>query len=475
MATIAEVGRNPVALGTISLVWLALRTGTKPSRINYPCQRAALAQGTVLLTCFVMPWVASVPKIIGHVASSKKILLVAFALLIVATPVLILLLRTDEQWDGSLRIEPKEARVHPASKVFVVGNVTEADCYPDVQRLIAVMASEGLRFYESRTEGNAQGPTGLIARDDVVLIKVNCQWSERGGTNTDLVKALIRAVLEHPDGFVGEIVIADNGQGRGSLSWQRSNAEDQSQSFEKLAQLFSPYRVSTYLWDDIAGNPVSEYSEGDLDDGYVVTDIRLAGATSRNQNVSYPKFSTKYGTYVSFKEGIWDPESKSYNSTKLKVINVPVLKSHSVYGFTAAIKHYMGVVSQSLTNAHALVGQGAMGTELANTRYPVLNVVDAIWINARPRAGPDTSYSEAIRTNLLIASTDPIALDTWAVTHVLLEAARRAKYVSGSVSDFEVQNSYLGNTMNELMAYGYQVVMDEDQIEVCVASSSPES
>lgn len=56
---------------------------------------------------------------------------------------------------------------------------------------------------------------GLIASDDFVLFKVNCQRDERGGTNTDLLRALIQAVLDHPDGLTGEILVADNGQAQG--------------------------------------------------------------------------------------------------------------------------------------------------------------------------------------------------------------------------------------------------------------------
>ncbi len=106
-------------------------------------------------------------------------------------------------------------------------------------------------------------PPGLIGRNDVVLIKVNCQWPERGGTNTDLVKAVIGAILAHPEGFTGEIVVADNGQGRGSLDWASANAENTSQSVQKVVNSFSgSHRVSTYLWDNIRNTQTGEYDQG---------------------------------------------------------------------------------------------------------------------------------------------------------------------------------------------------------------------
>jgi hypothetical protein len=73
------------------------------------------------------------------------------------------------------------------------------------------MEREETPFYAVR---NGTSITGLIAKDDFVIIKVNCHWNERGGTNTDLVKALIQVIVDHPDGFTGEIIVADNGQAR---------------------------------------------------------------------------------------------------------------------------------------------------------------------------------------------------------------------------------------------------------------------
>ena len=146
--------------------------------------------------------------------------------------------------------------------------------------------------------------------------------------------------------------------------------------------------------------------------------------------VSYPKFTTHYGTHVSFTRGIWNPGTRTYDSDRLAVINVPVLKSHSIYGVTAAVKNYKGVVSGKLTrhNAHRSVATGGMGTQMVETRVPVLNVIDAIWINARPGNGPSTAYSNAVETNIIAASRDPVAIDTWASINVLIPAAEKLGY-----------------------------------------------
>ena len=63
----------------------------------------------------------------------------------------------------------------------------------------------------------------------------------------------------------------------------------------------------------------------------------------------------------------------AYDRGRLKFINLPVLKSHhATYGATAAVKHYMGVVSGELaTNSHSSIYYGLMGALLAEIQ-PVL-------------------------------------------------------------------------------------------------------
>jgi len=384
-----------------------------------------------------------------------------------------------------LTLEGRSATAQPASDIFVVNGTLGND--EGLKELINFMGEHELLFYKSEMIGKNSGPNGLITRDDVVLIKVNSQWDERGGTNTDLLKALIDAIVNHPDGFVGEIVVADNGQAQfgsagrgGSLNWTNNNAENRSQSVQRVVNMFSgSHKVSTYLWDTITENRVVEYSEGNMNDGYVVNETTNSVTGIK---VSYPKFRTKIGTYISFKEGIWNPATQSYDSERLKVINFPVLKSHSGYGVTACVKHYMGVISDKLTRSlgartHNTVGNGGMGTEMAETRMPVLNILDAIWINAIPGSGPGTPYEEATRVNVVMASTDPIALDYWAAKHVLLQTAnlKRSTHTDSINPDIQAQGSFgywLRRSMEEIRKAGYYATVDERHMNVYVTHLS---
>jgi hypothetical protein len=365
------------------------------------------------------------------------------------------------------------------SNIFVVNGTHGGD--GGVKRLVDLMGNSSLNFYQSSTPGKNKGPTGLIANDDTVIIKVNSQWDQRGGTNTDLLKEVIQAITEHPDGWRGEIIVADNGQTQygsagtgGSFEWPQANAKDHSQSVQKVVDSFDPkYRVSTYLWDKITETRVEEYSTGDTRDGYIVNATRNPRTGIM---VSYPKFTTKYGSMISFKLGLWNQTTKAYDSSKLKVINMPVLKTHSGYGVTGCVKHYMGVTSDKITtslgsSSHNSIGNGAMGTEMTQTRYPVLNILDCIWVNSEPLSGPYTAYSEATGVNMVVAGTDPVAIDYWSSKNILLRVTpnKMADDVNTMNPDYIGKGSFgdwLRLSMNEITRAGYQATVDESKMSI---------
>jgi hypothetical protein len=484
----------------LSLFWFVFRTGRKPSRAVYPCQQAAALNANLWFAIYVSPIYFYVRDGISFLENRARVILVV-AVIVVASAVVYLyypippkknepdgVLTGDYDTDIGTSLTNQSSSLSPSTDIFVVRGTNGGD--DGIDRLINLMGSQDLAFYLTDSKGRNCGPEGLIAREDVLLIKVNCQWDERGGTNTDLLRSLIRAILDHPEGFSGEIVVADNGQGQygssgsgGSLDWSNNNAEDISQSVQAVVDSFAAsHRVSTYLWDSITTTRVMEYSEGDLKDGYVVNDT---ANSMTGIMVSYPKFTTEYGTHISFKHGVWDHETKTYDRYSLKVINVPVLKTHSTYGVTACVKHYMGVPSDKLTTrlgsrTHNTIADGGMGTEMAETRFPVLNILDAIWVNANSpegtRAGPHTSYQQATEVNIIAASTDPVAMDYWASKNILMQAIPDGSDLTLIDPDYMEASSFgrwLRLSMEEIVKAGYTVVMNEAQMNVYITSQNP--
>jgi uncharacterized protein (DUF362 family) len=287
-----------------------------------------------------------------------------------------------------------------------------------VDSLLKLMGQQGLKFYRSSQQTTTSGPSGMIESDDVVLIKVNAQWKYRGCTNSDLIRGLIQRILDHPDGFGGEVVIFENGQGRGSLNCDtvgegypdaqvHANANDESHSFLYLVHtVFDDPRVSSYLLD-----PVRTRFIGSAD--------HATNGYRRYENVSYPCFTTTGGRRVELREGIWQGSGHSQN---LKLISVPVLKHHDTGGseITASLKHLYGVVSmadgQSSFRHYSGLGE-TCGKMMVSVRTPVLNVIDAIWVSHSSLTGYPVSTT--FRSNEILASQDPVALDYWAAKYIL--------------------------------------------------------
>lgn len=342
-----------------------------------------------------------------------------------------------------------------------------------VDDLVLWMGLNGLKLFQSNTQATFEaGPTGIIAEDDVVVIKINYQWDQRGGTNVDVLRGLIRRIVDHPDGFSGEIAVCENAQFNPVSNFDRAanNAAVSAMSPHDVVVEFqnAGYAVSHYDWTAIRNLAVAEYSTGDMTDGYILVpyDAALQG------RISYPKFQTSAGTRISLKYGLW--QAGAYDRARLKFINMPVLKSHhSTYGVTACVKDYMGVVTGALsTNSHNAIRYGLLGGLLGEIHLADLNILDCIWVNANPFSGPSTTYAGATLTNKLVAGIDPVAIDMWAAKNILIPAFVANGYAppwpapSADPDDpASAFRTYLDNSMNRILAVGYDVTNNLNQID----------
>ena len=449
-----------LALG--SLLWLLLRSGTNPRRLTYPCQQAALANSLAALGLL------GAGGSVVHLLRRLKALPVWVGAALILLPLAALL--TASQFPAPRLLSspaalPAWTSPSAISDVFAVSDVPAPVCSLNggalpatppcnaptyalrdagVDRLLAEMESHGLYFYKTGAQLD-----GIVGAADVVVVKINNQWGAQGdgdgrgrmSTNTDLVKGLIWRIVQHPDGFSGEVVIAENTQDV-NPNWDSTpaNAQDQNQSYQDVVDAFQGlgYPVSFANWDNLAGHlvsgggvgapgfPAGEYATGDSTDGYVLLED---GAVAGTDELSYPKFRTAGGRSVSMRYGVWN--GSSYDSDRLTFINLPVLKRHGMAGATIAWKNLIGFVTIAenerrfgnwdtmhdffwgYTNG-AAQNYGLIGRELAQVRAPDLHLVDAIWV-----ANEGNTGGNAVRQDVLLASTDPFAVDWYASEYVL--------------------------------------------------------
>ncbi len=421
-------------LGIGAILWLVLRSATKPSRIRYPCQQAAAGTSAFWLSAFVLPGILRGLRAIGLKFPEIQLNRLVRGLLLIGTlsgTTLFLFTRLIVQNSPIVRpVQPDRyfslpvwVSDHPqASHIFVIDSFPIPDSnaiyHEGLDSLFSLLAQNGIYLYRSTKPLPWCDTTGIIAKNDVVLIKVNAEWPARGMTNTDLIKGLIARIVAHPDTFTGEVQLVENGQWQHSWQYSQNNAERRSQTMQSVVDLFAGqgYCVGAYNWTAIGyyGNNrwVNEFAQGDTVSGYIRED---------STGMTYPKFVTSYGTCISTRLGIWN--GTDYEPERLKFINMPVLKSHNGMGVTASVKHYIGFLSYAAIGSGVMhqqvMTQGLLGVEFGKARFPDLNIIDATWVSAEITTGPDAPYNMCTRLNTLIASQDPIAADYYAGKYVL--------------------------------------------------------
>lgn len=98
-----------------------------------------------------------------------------------------------------------------------------------------------------------------------------------------------------------------------------------------------------------------------------------------------------------------------------KIINVPVVKHHSLAGTTIGMKGWFGAIGGLRFTLHSRIDEAVAG--LAQMMRPTLTVVDATRVLMR--RGPGGGNLDDVRSEGAVAvSYDPVAVDAWGSTLV---------------------------------------------------------
>jgi hypothetical protein len=355
-----------------------------------------------------------------------------------------------------LRAEPAISDMSPVFRLAHSPGLSGNHHHGGIDALIDLFGYHGLKFHRSSITTLTSGPDGVFGPDDVVMMKVNSQWEDRGMTNVDLVRGLSKILLEHPEGFTGEIVFVENAhfrdqdfEGGNAFNWQQhgpndfpTNAENRTDTFETVINDLKVYgKITGYDWTGIRYVENSNPDDHETDGYFVPSDPTVEG--------SYARFTTEYGTRINFKYGIWT--GSGYDQDRLKLINFPVLKDHSIYKATICCKNYMGVIADN-ADYHSYL-QSRMGLMIGTTRVPDLNVVDAM----RPvwTGGPRGYDSTSVEQNMILASADPAALDYHAAKHILYPMSGNSEHHPDNASVFR---NYLENARAYLRDMGLPII-----------------
>jgi hypothetical protein len=169
----------------------ALRSGTRLSRLRYPCQQAAAGTGSLWLSAFVFPGILRGLRAIGlslpMVPLKKRDRNLLFAGVIVLAVVLLLLSHTHRRPAVPAPVRsslPVWTSARPVqSHVFVVDSILVPDSLgtynEGLDTLLSLLAQNGAYLYRSGKGLPWCDTTGIIGKNDVVLLKVNAEWDQR--------------------------------------------------------------------------------------------------------------------------------------------------------------------------------------------------------------------------------------------------------------------------------------------------------
>ena len=415
----AKIEDNFLLIGIASLIWLLLRSGRKPSRRLYPCQRVAAANVGILLTLFPLVYLPRLIHFFKHKFDLKVLLkscLVVFLTCqaLIGADMLIKHYRIQKSWQ----------RYYCKQKANQYSTISSASAQSaPLPRIVSVHSSQATSWsgsgnphdYLNQAEINQMVKQGILSltgetdyvqawrelipyqTGEAVAIKLNCNTGCNLSTYMNPWAELVNALI---DGLTGmgvpadKIWLADPSRGF-HPSWQ--------EKITNKGVLFNPYNRQIVP----AGSPYAS-----------VVNFNVEGPTSVRPGEVFCQAE--------------------------HLINIPQLKGHGGASITLALKNHYGsaeIGSQGRSHWHDYIYtyRPAYGTNGINPINAInlnpqfkdktrLIVGDGLY--GHPRVNYDSPAVFASFDNnppeILFFGTDPIAIDS-----VMFDYLQRECAVSG--------------------------------------------
>lgn len=234
---------------------------------------------------------------------------------------------------------------------------------PSTPGSLAIAAGEGPRTNLERALRPLGGIESFIGAGHRVAVKPNCAWDrspeQAANTDPELIGEIVRLCLA---AGASSVVVLDNSCHDPARAFARSGIAEAARN---------------------AGGTVAHQKST----GTVTLD--LGGATL----------------------GPWDVLQPIAEADR--VINVPVVKHHSLGRGTLGMKNWFGAIVGRRANLHQRLGQ--VCAELGAAFRPTLTILDATRVLTG--GGPTGGSLDLVRHDDIIAvATDPVAADAWGAT-----------------------------------------------------------
>ena len=259
-------------------------------------------------------------------------------------------------------LRDRPGRHQPASSTSLPGR-RDWRAVPDSPGAIALAAGSGPATNLRRAIGALGGIDAFIKPGQRVVIKPNCAWDrspeQAANTNPEVVAELVRLCVA---AGAASVIVAD------------STCHDPDRAFDRSGIAAAAREAGARIAHQTKGGTVS---------------VDLGGSQLGSWNVL---------------QSIVEAD---------RVINVPVVKHHSLARGTLGMKNWFGALVGQRSRLHQRLAQ--VSAELGDAFRPTLTVVDAtrILVGGGPTGG---SLSLVRELDQIAVSTDPVAADAWGGT-----------------------------------------------------------
>jgi uncharacterized protein (DUF362 family) len=229
------------------------------------------------------------------------------------------------------------------------------------------------------------------------------------GSNTD---HMVRAALDHLGGMEHFIHKGDRVVLKPNVGWDRQPEQAANTNPEVVAAVARLCREA-----GAAEVLVTDVSLNDPQRSFTRSGIKAA-AQAAGASVVLPGSNDFWQTDMRGELlKVW-PVSRFFLQAD-KLINLPIVKHHSLCGCTLAMKNWYGVLGGRRNQLHQQIHTSIV--DLASAMRPSLTIMDATRV--LKHNGPTGGSLDDVRVeNTLIAGTDEVAIDTYSLRFLDLKA-----------------------------------------------------
>lgn len=440
------LGNQPLFIGLASLLWLICQSGRKPSRISYPCQKAAAANVTIIMLPLFLPFIHKLfryvkPRLIFR---SGKLLAIVFLIIVFILSGNYLFAKYKEfksfQRYQALReagpIGKRIAVLSGASGGFLT--IPHAMALPEPHRVVSVHHEDTTSWDFSCTSSGVcpeyYGDSQFVDQGLVDKMFKRGICSLTGAQSSELAWQVLL-----PDYQAGQIVAVKVNFNDSIMGGGISGYGDNDAYVDALPQVVNSV-ISGLL---SRGVPVENIRVFDSS-RYVTdrfrslidyTDVRYFDRFGNGDDVEPSTFSSTDPTAdINFSDSGYPASSPGHKVSDVLVesdylINIPIMKKHGGAGITLALKNHLGSINGFVSGGHAMHSYFYLsGSYYSSTVNPIVDINQNVHIRNKTilivgdalYAGWSSNNTPPQRwqtfdndsPNMLFLAVDPVAVDS---------------------------------------------------------------